>query len=60
MPTLILTMKEYPTLMKYLKFKKRRDVAKNIAKAVCRGTIDLTDEALVSQLLLFMQPLLKK
>lgn len=38
----ILTMNEYPSLMKYLKFKRRREVAKQIAKAVVRGGIDLT------------------
>lgn len=38
-----MTMTEYPALMKYLKFKRRRDVAKQIIKAVIKGSIDLTD-----------------
>ena len=46
--------------MRYLKFKRRRDVAKNITKAVGKGSIDLSDEALVTQLLIFIEPVLKK
>lgn len=56
----ILTMNEYPTLMKYLKFKRRREVAKQIAKAVGRGSIDLTDVNVVSQLLVFINPIIKR
>ena len=56
----ILTMNEYPTLMRYLKFKRRREVAKQIAKAVSRGSIDLTDVNVVSQLLVFINPVLKR
>ena len=60
MANIILTMDEYPRLIKYLKFKKKRDVAKNITKAIVRGNIDLTDEKMVSQVLTFIQPLLIK
>lgn len=56
----ILTMNEYPTLMKYLKFKRRREVAKQITKAVGRGSIDLTDVNIVSQLLVFIAPVLRR
>ena len=56
----ILTMNEYPTLMKYLKFKRRREVAKQITKAVSKGSIDLTDVKVVSQLIVFISPVLKK
>lgn len=53
-------MKEYPTLMKYLKFKKRRNVAKNITKAVSRGQIYLSDTNVVEQLIVFIKPVLIK
>ena len=53
-------MKEYPTLMKYLKFKKRRNVAKNITKAVSKGQIDLSDTNVVQQLIVFIKPVLVK
>lgn len=53
-------MKEYPTLMKYLKFKKRRNVAKNITKAVSRGQIYLSDTNVVEQLIVFIKPVLVK
>lgn len=43
MANIILTMDEYPHLIKYLKFKKKREVAKQITKAIIRGNIDLTD-----------------
>lgn len=56
----ILTMQEYPTLMKYLKFKRRREVAKQIAKAVSKGSIELVDTNVVAQLLAFITPVLKK
>jgi uncharacterized protein Smg (DUF494 family) len=56
----ILTMKEYPTLMKYLKFKKRREVAKQIAKAVSKGSIELSDVNVVQQLIVFIRPVLIK
>ena len=46
--------------MKYLKFKRRREVAKQIAKAIVRGNINLVDDNLVTQLLIFIQPLLKR
>lgn len=55
----ILTMNEYPNLMKYLKFKRRREVAKQIVKAVGRGSIDLANPGIVTQLLTFIQPVLK-
>lgn len=54
----ILTMKEYPTLMKYLKFKRRREVAKQITKAVSKGQIDLSDTNVVEQLIVFIRPVL--
>ena len=55
-----MTMTEYPALMKYLKFKRRRDVAKQIIKAVIKGSIDLTDESIVKELLIFINPVLEK
>jgi len=54
MASIILTMPDYPKLIKYLKFKKRRDVAKHIAKAVARGSLDLTDESLVAPVIEFI------
>ena len=45
--------------MKYLKFKRRREVAKQIVKAVGRGSIDLSNPGIVTQLLTFIQPVLK-
>lgn len=56
----ILTMEEYPTLMKYLKFKRRREVAKQIAKAVSKRSIDLSDVNVVQQLIVFIRPVLVK
>lgn len=53
-------MQEYPTLMKYLRFKRRREVAKQIAKAVGKGNIDLVDTNVVAQLIAFIIPVLKK
>ena len=47
-------------MMKYLKFKRRRDVAKQIIKAVIKGSIDLTDERIVKELLIFINPVLEK
>lgn len=46
--------------MKYLKFKRRREVAKQIAKAVGKGSIDLSDTNIVAQLIAFITPVLKK
>lgn len=43
MANIILTMDEYPRLIKYLRFKKKREVAKHITKAIIRGNIDLTE-----------------
>ena len=60
MANIILTMDEYPRLIKYLKFKKKREVAKHITKAIVKGNIDLTDEKMVGQVLTFIQPLLVK
>ena len=60
MANIILTMDEYPRLIKYLRFKKKRDVAKHITKAIVKGNIDLTDEKMVGQVLTFIQPLLVK
>jgi hypothetical protein len=51
-------MKEYPTLMKYLRFKRRREVAKQITKAVSRGSIELSDVKVVQQLIVFIRPVL--
>lgn len=56
----ILTMEEYPNLMRYLKFKRRREVAKQIVKAVGKGSIDLSDSKVVTQLLVFISPVLKR
>lgn len=58
MANYILTMNEYPKLMKYLKFKRRREVAKQIARSTAKGNIDLTEEAIVTQLITFIEPLL--
>lgn len=60
MANIILTMDQYPRLIRYLKFKRKRDVAKHITKAIVRGNIDLTDEKMVNQVLTFIQPLLIK
>ena len=60
MANIILTMDEYPRLIKYLRFKRKREVAKHITKAIVRGNIDLTDEKMVNQVLTFIQPLLVK
>ena len=46
--------------MKYLKFKRRREVAKQITKAVGKGSIDLTDTNVVAQLIAFINPVLKR
>lgn len=46
--------------MKYLKFKRRREVSKQIAKAVSRGSIDLSDVNVVQQLIVFIRPVLVK
>jgi hypothetical protein len=47
-------------LIKYLKFKRKREVAKHITKAIVKGNIDLTSENMVGQILSFIQPLLIK
>lgn len=44
--------------MKYLKFKRRREVAKQITKAVSRGSIELSDVNVVEQLIVFIRPVL--
>ena len=56
----ILTMEEYPALFKYLRFKKRRDVAKQITKAVVKGSIQINDESIIKELLIFINPVLEK
>jgi hypothetical protein len=58
MANIILTMNEYPNLIKYLRFKRKRDVAKHITKAISKGSIDLTNENMVTQVLTFIEPLL--
>ena len=55
----ILTMTEYPNLMKYLKFTKRREVAIQLVKTVNKLKLKLIDDTLVSSLLKFIDPLLK-
>jgi hypothetical protein len=60
MANIILTMNEYPKLIKYLKFKRRREVAKQITKSIVKGNIDLTQDAMVAQVLIFIEPLLVK
>lgn len=52
-------MTEYPNLMKYLKFTKRREVAIQIVKTVNKIKLNLIDDNLVSSLLKFISPLLK-
>ena len=54
MANIILTMKEYPKLIRYLKFKRKREVAKHITKAIVKGNIDLTEENMVTQVLTFI------
>lgn len=56
----VLTMDEYPNLMKHLKFTRRREVAQQIAKIVAKNDLQLADDRLVGQLLVFIEPLLKK
>ena len=58
MANIILTMNEYPKLIRYLLFKRKRDVARHITKAIVRGNIDLTQEEMVTQVLTFIEPLL--
>lgn len=53
-------MDEYPALFKYLRFKKRREVAKQITKAVVKGSIAITDDSIVKELLIFINPVLEK
>jgi hypothetical protein len=60
MANIILTMNEYPNLIKYLRFKRKREVAKHITKAIVKGSIDLTNENMVTQVLIFIEPLLVK
>ena len=43
MANIILSMDEYPRLIKYLRFKQKRQVAKQITKAITKGNIDLTE-----------------
>lgn len=52
-------MSEYPNLMNYLKFSKRREVALQIVRTVSKIKLQLIDETLVSNLLKFIEPLLK-
>lgn len=54
MANIILTMNEYPNLIKYLRFKRKREVAKHITKAIAKGNIDLTNENMVTQVLTFI------
>lgn len=53
-------MDEYPALFRYLRFKKRREVAKQITKAVVKGSISVNDENIVKELLIFINPVLEK
>lgn len=59
MPVDILTMSDYSVLMSNLKFIKRRSVALHIVKTVTKLKLQLIDETLVSNLLKFIEPLLK-
>lgn len=54
----ILQMNEYPNLMKYLPFSKRRLVAGKICQAVVNLRNILSDVALTEQLIKFINPLL--
>lgn len=54
----ILQMDEYPNLMKYLPFTKRRFVALKICQAVVTLKNNLNDKVIVTQLLKFINPLL--
>lgn len=55
----ILTMNEYPNLMKHLPFSKRRYVAIKICWAVVNLNQQLDDHGITDQLLKFIQPLLE-
>ncbi|KAL4451052.1 hypothetical protein ABPG74_021374 [Tetrahymena malaccensis] len=54
----ILTMDEYPNLMKYLPFSKRRQVAQKITQAVVSLKRNINDQNIAEQLVLFIHPLL--
>lgn len=56
----ILTMNEYPNLMKYLPFAKRRQVSNSICQAVVDKKMRLDDINIAKQLLLFINPMLIK
>ena len=55
----ILTMNEYPNLMKYLSFINRRLVATKIVSAVITTKRKIDDIGITKQLLIFINPLLK-
>ncbi|EGR30479.1 vacuolar sorting protein, putative [Ichthyophthirius multifiliis] len=59
MSLFILTMDEYPNLMKYLPFSKRRQVAIKISQAVVNSKKHISDINLANQLILFINPLLE-
>jgi len=56
----VLSMHEFPNLMKHLRFSRRREVAQQITKVVAKNNLQLSDSTLVDQLLTFIEPLLKK
>ena len=54
----VILTSEYGNLYKYLKFKKRRDVAKQICKAISKGSLDMCDDKIIKEVLVFLNPVL--
>jgi hypothetical protein len=55
----VLDMNHYPTLMQYMKFSQRRQVAVRIVKAVINDKNKLSSPKTVDQLINFIMPLLE-
>lgn len=55
----VLNMNHYPTLMQYMKFSQRRQVAVKIVKAVINDKNKLSSPKTVDQLINFVMPLLE-
>ncbi|EGR27194.1 vacuolar sorting protein, putative [Ichthyophthirius multifiliis] len=56
----ILNMNEYPKLMNYLSFVKRRQVAQKIIQTVISTKKEISNEELANQLILFISPMLEQ
>ena len=54
----VLNMNHYPTLMQYMKFNNKRQVALKIVKVVIKDNISLGTSKTVDQLIEFIMPLL--